>query len=161
PPVNQPEEVPAPPPNPNGEVLMAIGQLVNLLTTFIQNQQAPAHAPPPAASVHEATVEVPAPHGAQPHQELVYLPPPPPRPYRSSLPDFIKSNRYFEGEFGKPDEAEDWLAQVERSFAAYEVPHHLRLSYGTYMLRLHARTWWDSKSRMLPAPITWEMFRQE
>ena len=72
----------------------------------------------------------------------------------------MKCNRYFEGNSGKPDEAEDWLAQIERSFVVFEVPQHLRVEYGTYMLRLRARTWWDSRRRDLPEPITWAVFRQ-
>src|SRR5262249_31970215 len=96
-----------------------------------------------------------------PAYDAPLLPPPPPRPYRSTLLDFIKSNRYFDGAFGKPNEAEDWLAQVERSFAAFEVPHHLRVTYGTYMMRFQARVWWESRSREMLQPITWKMFRQE
>ena len=150
----------AEPQNPQNEVLAAIGQLTNLISTFIQNQNAAAQSPTPAANVQGSAPMQPTPPMAQSHN--TQLPSPPPfRPYRSTLPDFIKSNRYFDGAFGKPDEAEDWLAQIERSFAAFEVPPHLQLDYGTYMIRFNARVWWESKRRELPTPATWQMFRHE
>src|SRR5262249_28449756 len=117
--------------------------------------------PPPPAPHYEGMAEAPAPPEAHSYNSPLPPPPPLPRVHRSSLPEFIRSNRYFEGAFGRPDEAEDWLAQIERSFNAFEVPYHLRLDYGTYMLRTNARVWWESRRRSLLPPITWESFRRE
>ena len=119
---------------------------------------APAYIPPPAVAPEqqESVAEV---RGPPPAEQG--LPPPPPivTPQRNMLSEFIKCNRYFEGQSGKPEEAEDWLAQIERSFGVFQVPETLKVPYRTYLLRLRSRLLWDSKQRTLLQPITWETFR--
>ena len=117
-------------------------------------------AAPTLPVARQASVEMSF-HGSTQSHTIPLPLPPPSRPYKSFLHEFIRSNRYFEGAFCKLDEVEDSLAQIERSFDAFEVPHYLRDKYGTYILRLNARAWWESKRRELMPPVTWEMFRCE
>ena len=157
----------APQPNHLNEVLAAMNRLVDMVGQLVQgNQHAPAPAPAPAPIAAPADAAPPAvPERVPPSppalMDPVPLPPPPPlRQYRSSLPDFTKCNHYFDGNPGQPDKAEDWLAQIERSFAAFEVPQHLRVDYGTYMLCFRACILWESKRRDFVELVTWELFRR-
>src|SRR5262249_45593716 len=121
------ENAPVPPRDRLEDIFQAIQQQNALLLQVLQNGQAPQAVPPPARK-NNVPNQYPA-KGQAAHNEQnepaadmqgPELPPPPPlRPQRNILPEFIKWNRYFEGLPGKPEEAEDWLAQIERSFDVF------------------------------------------
>ena len=155
-------------------ILQAIQQQITLWLQNIQEKQASSATPPSMvlARSQVTSVQLPAKETERhnestaefqgsSHPEQGFPSPPIVMPHQIVLPKFINCNHYFEGMPGKPEEAENWLAHIERLFGVFQVPEALKVPYGSYLLRLRARIWWDSKQRTLLHPITWETFRQE
>ncbi|XP_052725433.1 uncharacterized protein LOC128194284 [Vigna angularis] len=63
-----------------------------------------------------------------------------------------------------PDEADQWLRDMERIFNAKRCPDENRLAYTEYLLTGEASHWWASARAILTdahQQITWEMFRDK
>ncbi|XP_047182735.1 uncharacterized protein LOC124848954 [Vigna umbellata] len=65
---------------------------------------------------------------------------------------------------GLPDEADQWLRDMEKIFNAKRCPDENRLVYAEYLLTGEASHWWSSARAILTyaqQPITWEVFRNK
>ncbi|XP_047155188.1 uncharacterized protein LOC124826406 [Vigna umbellata] len=63
-----------------------------------------------------------------------------------------------------PDEADQWLRDMERIFNAKRCPDENRLAFTEYLLTGEASHWWASMRAILTDaqnPITWEVFRSK
>ncbi|XP_052723713.1 uncharacterized protein LOC128193683 [Vigna angularis] len=63
-----------------------------------------------------------------------------------------------------PDEADQWLGDIEKIFNAKRCPDANRLAYAEYLLTGEASHWWASARALLmdaQIPITWEVFRRK
>ncbi|XP_017426309.1 uncharacterized protein LOC108334895 [Vigna angularis] len=63
-----------------------------------------------------------------------------------------------------PDEADQWLRDMERIYNAKRCPDDNRLAFTEYMLTGEASHWWTSLKMILAdtqSPITWEVFRSK
>ncbi|XP_047177955.1 uncharacterized protein LOC124844982 [Vigna umbellata] len=63
-----------------------------------------------------------------------------------------------------PDEADQWLRDMERIFNAKRCPDETRLAFAEYLLTGEASHWWASMRAILTDaqnPITWEVFRSK
>ncbi|XP_047148657.1 uncharacterized protein LOC124820912, partial [Vigna umbellata] len=61
-----------------------------------------------------------------------------------------------------PDEADQWLRDMERIYNAKRCPDENRLAFTEYLLTGEASHWWASVNALLTdahSPITWEVFR--
>ncbi|XP_022641613.1 uncharacterized protein LOC106773250 [Vigna radiata var. radiata] len=61
-----------------------------------------------------------------------------------------------------PDEADQWLKDMERIYQAKRCPEENRLSYTEYLLSGDASHWWSSARSLLEStnvPITWDIFK--
>ncbi|KAG2383927.1 uncharacterized protein HKW66_Vig0153100 [Vigna angularis] len=81
-----------------------------------------------------------------------------------SLESFLQHHpSKFNGK-GLPDEADQWLRDMERIFNAKRCPDENRLAYIEYLLTGEASHWWASARAILTdarQPITWEVFRNK
>ncbi|XP_052723098.1 uncharacterized protein LOC128193518 [Vigna angularis] len=81
-----------------------------------------------------------------------------------SLESFLQHHpSKFNGK-GLPDEADQWLRDMERIFNAKRCPDENRLAYTEYLLTGEASHWWASARAILTdarQPITWEVFRNK
>ncbi|XP_052725926.1 uncharacterized protein LOC128194383 [Vigna angularis] len=79
-----------------------------------------------------------------------------------SLESFLQHHpAKFSGK-GLPDEADQWLRDIEKIFNAKRCPDENRLAYAEYLLTGEASHWWTSARAILAdarQPITWEVFR--
>ncbi|XP_052730114.1 uncharacterized protein LOC128195751 [Vigna angularis] len=79
-----------------------------------------------------------------------------------SLESFLQHHpAKFSGK-GIPDEADQWLRDIEKIFNAKRCPDENRLAYAEYLLTGEASHWWSSARAILTdaqQPITWEVFR--
>ncbi|XP_047177829.1 uncharacterized protein LOC124844860 [Vigna umbellata] len=79
-----------------------------------------------------------------------------------SLESFLQHHpAKFNGK-GLPDEADQWLRDMERIYNAKRCPDDNRLAYTEYLLTGEASHWWTSMKAILTdaqSPITWEVFR--
>ncbi|XP_017431702.1 uncharacterized protein LOC108339062 [Vigna angularis] len=63
-----------------------------------------------------------------------------------------------------PDEADQWLRDMERIYNAKRCPDDNRLAFTEYLLTGEASHWWESMKMILTDvqnPITWEVFRSK
>ncbi|KOM28784.1 hypothetical protein LR48_Vigan585s000100 [Vigna angularis] len=63
-----------------------------------------------------------------------------------------------------PDEADQWLRDMERIFNAKRCPDENRLAFTEYLLTGEASHWWASVKAILTdahSPINWEVFRSK
>ncbi|XP_052734108.1 uncharacterized protein LOC128196656 [Vigna angularis] len=63
-----------------------------------------------------------------------------------------------------PDEADQWLRDMEKIYNAKRCPDDNRLAFTEYLLTSEASHWWASVKTILTdahAPITWEVFRNK
>ncbi|XP_017410344.1 uncharacterized protein LOC108322685 [Vigna angularis] len=63
-----------------------------------------------------------------------------------------------------PDEADQWLRDMEKIYNAKRCPDDNRLAFTEYLLTGEASHWWASVKTILTdahAPITWEVFRNK
>ncbi|XP_017412874.2 uncharacterized protein LOC108324437 [Vigna angularis] len=63
-----------------------------------------------------------------------------------------------------PDEADQWLRDMEKIYNAKRCPNDNRLAFTEYLLTGEASHWWASVKAILTdahAPITWEVFRNK
>ncbi|XP_047147313.1 uncharacterized protein LOC124819780 [Vigna umbellata] len=81
-----------------------------------------------------------------------------------SLESFLQHHpAKFSGK-GLPDEADQWLRDIEKIFNAKRCPDENRLAYAEYLLTGEASHWWSSARAILTdaqQPITWEVFRNK
>ncbi|XP_027933068.1 uncharacterized protein LOC114188674 [Vigna unguiculata] len=89
---------------------------------------------------------------------------PPPRVQEWSLEDFLQhhSSR-FDGKT-TPDEADQWMRDMERIYDAKRCPTENRLAYSEYLLAGEAVHWWSSMKMMLEdsrETVTWELFKKK
>ncbi|XP_017406142.1 uncharacterized protein LOC108319490 [Vigna angularis] len=81
-----------------------------------------------------------------------------------SLESFLQHHpAKFSGK-GLPDEADQWLRDMEKIFNAKRCPDENRLAYVEYLLTGEASHWWSSARAILTdaqQPITWEVFRNK
>ncbi|XP_052735320.1 uncharacterized protein LOC128197438 [Vigna angularis] len=81
-----------------------------------------------------------------------------------SLESFLQHHPVkFSGK-GLPDEADQWLRDMERIFNAKRCPDENRLAFTEYLLTGEASHWWASTRAILvdtQRPITWEVFRSK
>ncbi|XP_052723719.1 uncharacterized protein LOC108344536 [Vigna angularis] len=81
-----------------------------------------------------------------------------------SLESFLQHHpAKFSGK-GLPDEADQWLRDIEKIFNAKRCPDENRLAYAEYLLTGEASHWWASARAILmdaQQPITWEVFRDK
>ncbi|XP_052725957.1 uncharacterized protein LOC128194408 [Vigna angularis] len=79
-----------------------------------------------------------------------------------SLESFLQHHpAKFSGK-GLPDEADQWLRDMEKIFNAKRCPDENRLAFTEYLLTGEASHWWASTRAILAdaqRPITWEVFR--
>jgi len=74
---------------------------------------------------------------------------PHPRSQEWSLEDFLQHHPpKFNGKVS-PDEADQWLKDLERIFYAKRCPAENRLAYAEYLLAGEAVHWWSSMKMML------------
>ena len=89
---------------------------------------------------------------------------PPSRVQEWSLEDFLKHHpSRFDGKT-TPDEADQWMRDMERIFEAKRCPPESRLAYSEYLLAGEAVHWWSSMKMMLEdsrETITWELFKKK
>jgi len=89
---------------------------------------------------------------------------PPPRVQEWSLEDFLQHHlSRFDGKT-TPDEANQWMRDMERIFEAKRCPAKSRLAYSEYLLAGEAVHWWSSMKMMLEdnrETITWELFKKK
>ncbi|XP_017428814.1 uncharacterized protein LOC108336880 [Vigna angularis] len=65
---------------------------------------------------------------------------------------------------GLPDEADQWLRDMERIYDAKRCPDENRLAFTEYLLTGEASHWWTSIKAILTdahSPITWAVFRSK
>ncbi|XP_052723099.1 uncharacterized protein LOC128193519 [Vigna angularis] len=81
-----------------------------------------------------------------------------------SLESFLQHHpAKFSGK-GLPDEADQWLRDMEKIFNAKRCPDENRLAYAEYLLTGEASHWWSSVRASLTDAqqlITWEVFRNK
>ncbi|XP_047168298.1 uncharacterized protein LOC124837060 [Vigna umbellata] len=81
-----------------------------------------------------------------------------------SLESFLQHHpAKFSGKF-LPDEADQWLRDMERIYNAKRCPDDNRLAFTEYLLTGEASHWWASARAILTdaqQPITWEVFRNK
>ncbi|XP_047176840.1 uncharacterized protein LOC124844033, partial [Vigna umbellata] len=81
-----------------------------------------------------------------------------------SLESFLQHHpSKFSGK-GLPDEADQWLQDMERIYNAKRCPDENRLAFTKYLLTGEASHWWASAKAILTdahRPITWEVFRNK
>ncbi|XP_047148159.1 uncharacterized protein LOC124820496, partial [Vigna umbellata] len=79
-----------------------------------------------------------------------------------SLESFLQHHpAKFNGK-GLPDEADQWLRDMERIYDAKRCPNENRLAFTEYLLTGEASHWWTSMKAILADaqnPINWEVFR--
>ncbi|XP_052723750.1 uncharacterized protein LOC128193709 [Vigna angularis] len=79
-----------------------------------------------------------------------------------SLESFLQHHpAKFSGK-GLPDEADQWLRDIEKIFNAKICPDENRLAYAEYLLTGEASHWWTSARAILAdaqQPVTWGVFR--
>ncbi|XP_052733512.1 uncharacterized protein LOC128196492 [Vigna angularis] len=79
-----------------------------------------------------------------------------------SLESFLQHHpAKFNGK-GLPDEADQWLRDMERIYDAKRCPDDNRLAFTEYLLTGEASHWWSSMKMLLTeaqSPISWEVFR--
>ncbi|XP_027931804.1 uncharacterized protein LOC114187692 [Vigna unguiculata] len=96
--------------------------------------------------------------GAQMHG-----PHPQPPPPEWSLEDFLKHRpAKFDGK-SSPDQADQWMKDMERIFDAKRCPDESRLAFTIYMLTGEAEHWWASMRLVMEEKnedITWEAFKR-
>ncbi|XP_027912338.1 uncharacterized protein LOC114171654 [Vigna unguiculata] len=89
---------------------------------------------------------------------------PPPRVQEWSLEDFLQHHpSRFDGKTS-PDEADQWMRDMERIYDAKRCPTENRLAYTEYLLAGEAVHWWSSMKMMLEDsqdPISWELFKKK
>jgi hypothetical protein len=66
----------------------------------------------------------------------------------------------FEPAPSKPPEAQVWMDEAEKTFAALDIPENKRVEYASYLLTGRANNWWMSSRRHMPEVVTWQMFQQ-
>ena len=77
-----------------------------------------------------------------------------------SLNKFVDLVYKFEPHIGKPLEAQLWIEEVEKTFAALDIPDNKKVEYASYLLIGRANNWWMSTRRHMTGAITWETFKQ-
>ncbi|XP_052734270.1 uncharacterized protein LOC128196752 [Vigna angularis] len=81
-----------------------------------------------------------------------------------SLENFLQHHpAKFNGKCS-PDEADQWLRDMERVYNAKRCPDENRLSYTEYLLTGEASHWWSSARMILEGtrtPITWDLFKRK
>ncbi|XP_047150883.1 uncharacterized protein LOC124822852 [Vigna umbellata] len=81
-----------------------------------------------------------------------------------SLESFLQHHpAKFNGK-GLPDEADQWLRDMERIYDAQRCPDENRLAFTEYLLTGEASHWWTSMKAILTdahSPISWEVFRSK
>jgi len=89
---------------------------------------------------------------------------PPPRVQEWSLEDFLQHHpSRFDGKTS-PDEADQWMRDMERIYDAKRCPTENRLAYSEYLLAGEAVHWWSSMKMMLEdsrETVTWELFKKK
>ena len=89
---------------------------------------------------------------------------PPPQVQEWSLEDFLQHHpSRFDGKTS-PDEAYQWMRDMEWIYDAKRCPAENRLAYSKYLLVGEAVHWWASMKIMLEdrrEPITWELFKKK
>ncbi|OMO55593.1 reverse transcriptase [Corchorus capsularis] len=81
--------------------------------------------------------------------------------YRSGLTDFVKLAPPFEGSSIDPLDAEKWIKEIERAFAAQAVSDEQKIPFASYQLKGAASDWWQSVENLLEKPILWDVFKRE
>jgi len=93
----------------------------------------------------------------------MYGPHPQPPPPEWSLEDFLKHRpAKFDGKTS-PDQADQWMKDMERIFDAKRCPDESRLAFTVYMLTGEAEHWWASMRLVMEEKhedITWEAFKR-
>ncbi|XP_047165530.1 uncharacterized protein LOC124834757 [Vigna umbellata] len=86
------------------------------------------------------------------------------QPAEWSLENFLQHRpTKFDGKC-LPDEADQWLRDMERIYNAKRCPDENRLAFTEYLLTGEASHWWASVRAILTdahSPITWEVFRNK
>ena len=57
------------------------------------------------------------------------------------MPDFAKLAPEFFGDSSDPAVAENWVAEVEKSFAAFNVPEEMKMPLAEFQLKKLANDW--------------------
>ena len=64
-----------------------------------------------------------------------------------SLNKFVDLVRKFEPVPGKPLEAQMWMDEVEKTFAALDIPENKKVEHASFLLTGRANNWWLSTER--------------
>ena len=93
----------------------------------------------------------------------MYGPHPRPPPPEWSLEDFLKHQpAKFDGK-KSPDQADQWMKDMERIFDAKRCPDESRLAFTVYMLTGEVEHWWASMKLVMEEKhedITWRAFKK-
>ncbi|OMO58913.1 reverse transcriptase [Corchorus capsularis] len=81
--------------------------------------------------------------------------------YRSGLTDFVKLAPPFKGSSIDPLDAEKWIKEIEKAFAAQAVSDEQKIPFASYQLKGVASDWWQSVENLLEKPILWDVFKRE
>ncbi|OMO92561.1 Retrotransposon gag protein [Corchorus capsularis] len=76
--------------------------------------------------------------------------------YRSGLTDFVKLAPPFVGSSIDPLDAEKWIKDIEKAFAAQAVSDEQKIPFASYQLKGAASDWWNSVENLLEKPISWD-----
>ena len=89
---------------------------------------------------------------------------PPPRVQEWSLEDFFQHHpSRFDGKTS-PDEADQWMRDMEQVYDAKRCPAENRLAYSEYLLVGEVVHWWSSMKMMLEdnkETVTWDLFKKK
>jgi len=60
----------------------------------------------------------------------------------------------FKPQPGKPLEAQLWMEEVEKTFAALDIPEQKKVEFASYLLIGRANNWWLSTKRLMAGVVT-------
>ena len=75
------------------------------------------------------------------------------------MPDFAKLAPEFYGDSSDPTVAENWVTEVEKSFAAFSVPEEMKMPLAEFQLKKLANDWWVSEKASQRGVVNWAGFK--
>ncbi|XP_068483219.1 uncharacterized protein [Phaseolus vulgaris] len=128
-----------------------IGRAIEMMANAIQQQNMAMAQNHQAAMHHWKTARsgATASHVSQPQEQM-------------GLTEFMRHNPpKFTGN-ATPDQADQWIRELEKIFRATSCPENKKLVFATYLLSKEAEFWWMGAQQMMEARdevLDWESFR--